>query len=778
MSEPTRAQSSQDTAAAKAGARLGPPGHVSAPFETNDPRTARRRALDKCAAYFVTCGGIVIIFSILAILLVIVDQTYPLFLAPKLAPMHRQSLGVNGVLAVGCDEYQSLGYLVHEEGIAIFDLETGAMHPAQPSLPLAGAKVVAASAEMHGNLLLGLSDNRVMLVCPKFRPTFPNGADGPRVMAPEFESGDPVALKAAKEGALRSIGLIVVDERVTAVVGLEGGALALLHEKERTGGGGMLGMDEGDSGPKKLEALELPVNLKSTANCIALAEAADYAYLGKADGELVALDIRAPDKARIASQAALATNPKPIVSLRILLGGGTILAGDAEGQVQTFHNIRQPDNTRELTRINAFAPHAGPAAVSARSQRNKSFLTGSPDGEIHVSYATTGDTQMRFKAPFGELAALAITPKGDGILAASRAGEVQTWHLDNPHPETTLHSLFGKVWYEGYDKPEHVWQSTGGTDDFESKLGMMPLVVGTIKGTFYALLFAVPLGLLSALYVSQFMHPSLRVWVKPSVEIMAAMPSVVLGFLAGLWLAPRVEAVAPGVFLAILVMPSTILLALLAWEYFPEKIRHKLPHGHEVYLLIPLVVAGLWISLALGDAANFTLFGGDYRSWLTQSLGVKYDQRNSLVVGLAMGVAVIPIIFTIAEDSLSNVPQHLKAGSLALGSTSWQAAFRVIVPTASPGIFSAVMIGFGRAVGETMIVLMATGNTPVMDLSMFTGFRALSANIAVELPEAAKDSTHYRALFLGALLLFGMTFFVNTIAEVVRLRLRRKYRVL
>ena len=143
-----------------------------------------------------------------------------------------------------------------------------------------------------------------------------------------------------------------------------------------------------------------------------------------------------------------------------------------------------------------------------------------------------------------------------------------------------------------------------------------------------------------------------------------------------------------------------------------------------------------------------------------------------------MGFAVIPIIFTIAEDSLANVPQHLRAGSLALGATRWQTALRIVLPTASPGIFSAVMIGFGRAVGETMIVLMATGNTPVMDWSIFNGFRALSANIAVELPEAPEGGTLFRVLFLAAFLLFCLTFAVNTVAELVRLKLRRKYRYL
>ena len=187
-----------------------------------------------------------------------------------------------------------------------------------------------------------------------------------------------------------------------------------------------------------------------------------------------------------------------------------------------------------------------------------------------------------------------------------------------------------------------------------------------------------------------------------------------------------------------------------------------------------LILAGV-ISFYGGTLIESSLLLGDHRIWLKQVFDVTYDQRNALVVGLAMGFAVIPIIFTIADDSLSNVPEHLKASSLALGATLWQTALKVILPTASPGIFSAIMIGFGRAIGETMIVLMATGNTPVMDWSMFNGFRALSANIAVELPEAPEGGTLFRILFLAAFLLFVMTFFINTLAELVRLRLRKRY---
>jgi phosphate transport system permease protein len=289
------------------------------------------------------------------------------------------------------------------------------------------------------------------------------------------------------------------------------------------------------------------------------------------------------------------------------------------------------------------------------------------------------------------------------------------------------------------------------------------------------LLLAVPLGVLGAMYTSQFMHPRLQRIVKPSVEIMASLPSVVLGFLAGLWLAPRLEGAFTGFLLCLVAFPLAAVAAGLLVRLVPLRLRGRWPDGTEVFWFAAVIALAMSGCFALGGPLETVLFDGSFSAWLLDSSGVRYDQRNAVVIGIAMGFAVIPIIFAIAEDAFSNVPRSLAAASRALGANRWQTVVRVVLPTASPGIFSAIMVGFGRAVGETMIVLMATGNTPILDWSAFNGFRTLSANIAVEIPEAPVGGSLYRTLFVAALLLFALTFLFNTLAEVIRHRLRQRY---
>jgi phosphate transport system permease protein len=229
-------------------------------------------------------------------------------------------------------------------------------------------------------------------------------------------------------------------------------------------------------------------------------------------------------------------------------------------------------------------------------------------------------------------------------------------------------------------------------------------------------------------------------------------------------------------FTAFLLFPaSALVVALLGQRALGDVLDAVSGHGGRLRVAIAALLRWVFltaaaVALAVGAAMLLTGIGFDPRGGVVGT----YVQRNTLVVGFAMGFAVIPIIYTIAEDALNSVPEHLRSASLACGATPWQTATRIILPTAASGVFAAIMIGMGRAVGETMIVVMAAGNTPILDWNIFNGLRALSANIAVELPEAVRDGTLYRMLFLAALTLFVMTFIVNTLAEVVRLRFRRR----
>jgi phosphate transport system permease protein len=456
---------------------------------------------------------------------------------------------------------------------------------------------------------------------------------------------------------------------------------------------------------------------------------------------------------------------------------------DAVGEQKVFSLFRPEGSSERLFgETKEFDGVGEGTPVFAPSLRNKSFLTGA-GGALSVRHLTSGATRWEGAADFEPVAAT-IDGKAEHFFIAGREGQVQRFELDDPHPEAGWRAFFGKVWYEGGPEPVYQWQSTGGSDDFEPKLSLIPLIVGSLKGTFYALLFSVPVALLAAVFSAAFLPHDMKRVVKPAMEIMASLPSVVLGFLAGIWLAPIIEDKVPSILLVCLSLPVSALLVGLLWSRQPMEVRGRFEGGREWIVLLPVLVLVSWVAWSLGPVLERFLFVyrepstgreiADFRLWWPQATGLSFDQRNSLVVGFMMGFAVIPVIFTIAEDALSNVPKTLTAAASALGASRWQVVRSIIIPVASPGIFSALMIGFGRAVGETMIVVMATGNTPVTEWNIFSGMRTLSANIAVELPEAAPGSTHYRTLFLGALVLFLLTFLLNSAAEVMRQRLREK----
>ena len=749
------------------------PANPPAPFSgTHNAHQSRRRFLDLGARVVVQSGGVLVILSILAIFVFLVREVAPLFVASTAKqiganPTGKPARTLPQASVVGVDEHLVVTYSFTTDGIAFIDLLTG-----QPLTIVGqdalGPGLITAVSRSHGrsdDVAAGTADGQVIPIVVEFATDY---ASGDRIIVPSVHAAPGFQADPTKQKILR-LAYQRTDAGIAASLYTDAGRLWYTAARS-------ISRPDG-SNSTRVESVDLTGHVPGPVTALVLDSRGETLSAGTADGYLYHFDVREIPRPVLLGGTSVAPRGTALTALAYLIGDRSLVVGTASGDVSIWMPVRlaQDSNTTRWQTIHHFAPH--PAAVTAisPSQRDKGFLTGDANGNVFVHYATSEQTLLRLPGHGVPVQSLLFAPKANGAVVLNQQGELETYAINNPHPEITFASLFLPVWYEGYSRPEHVWQSSSGTDDFEPKFGLTPLIFGTLKGTLYALLLAVPLAVLAAIYTSMFMHPDLRARIKPVIEIMAALPTVVLGFLAGLWMAPLLERIFPAVVGMVFVVPLAVMSASLAWQVVPRVVRNRMRPGAEFLLLIPVIAGAIALCVSQNQGLEALLFGGHYKEWLASHLELRYDQRNALVVGLAMGFAIIPIIFSISEEALSNVPKNLIAGSLALGATRWQTLARLVFISASPGIFSAVMIGFGRAVGETMIVLMATGNTPIIDWSLFNGFRTLSANIAVEIPEAPYGGTLYRTLFLAALLLFVITFVLNTGAEIIRQRLRKKY---
>lgn len=756
-------------------------------------RTSRAVLLiDRAARSGITLGGMGVIVAVLGILAFIVMETVPLLVGGRASlesefALSAASRDSAAFAVVGVDEYRELAYMFRGATasgaapvLSLFDPRSGESRGEVPILSLQGSSCTAADRDAKGSILaFGTSDGRVVLGRLSFSAEYVERERQSRAAWEEtavldLPVGGPILRLAARQSEGRAVIAAVQPGEAQRAdrPAAEGAGPTRLHVIRQTVHTSLLGEES-----RSTDFYDLTASIPDEVTALALTADGGRLFAGTNKGRVFRFTIEEEGDPRL-EEVLAASAASAVTSLGILLGDISLLVGTADGQLSTWFGVPDPDvgnRFRPFRRIHEFPRHEAPVAALESSPRNKSFLSLDSRGAIRYQHNTTERILFTLKPPADGVLAACLSPKSDGLLVLTGQGRVRSYRVEAPHPEVSLNALFGKIWYEGYSKPDYVWQSTGGSDEFEGKFSLIPLIFGTLKGTLYALLFAVPVAILAALYTSQFMADRVRQYVKPTVEIMAALPSVVLGFLAGLYLAPRMETLVPAIFLFLVIFPVVLMGGSLLWSRIPRRWASAVPPGFEMLALIPLVLLAIEAARWLGPGAEALLFPEGFRNWLMENAGTRYDQRNSMVVGFAMGFAVIPIIFTISEDSLSAVPRNLISGSLACGASHWQTATRIVLPAAGSGIFSAVMIGFGRAVGETMIVLMATGNTPIMDWSIFNGMRTLSANIAVEMPEAPYRGSLYRILFLAALMLLLMTSLINTSAEIIRLRLKRRF---
>jgi phosphate transport system permease protein len=733
---------------------------------------------DRAMTAFIKIGGIGIIIAVMGIFVFILAQIVPLFRGARVDGEVTAPLPVPAaqVVAMALDEWGQRPAVIAADGTTYFISPAAPTQaPSSISPALTGRTVTARQFDArHARLILGCQDGSLLVSGLHWERSQNGIVSGDTTSVLDVRIGDkPLTNVAYAEAGDRRLAVVVqADGRVTAAGFSESGGLV---------GPKTLSLD----GTQNLDGiLGTPQQVLVDERCerivIATTEG-DVYHFARSDGDHFTL---AQPRFCPFGDTNTDADHRHIASIDWLLGDVSLVMTSTHGLNRQFSLFRPTgSDTRQFGQTKTFATLPTGADAYAASSRNKCFLLAAGH-TLTLRHGTSASERIALEVPYASRA-VAISGKYQRIATAGDDGKLRLYDLDDPHPEAGLAALFGPVWYEGNNGPTYDWQSTGGSDDFEPKLSMIPLIWGTLKATLCAMIFAVPIALLAAIYTAEFMHPRFKRIVKPMMEVMASLPSVVLGFLAALWLAPLIEERVPSLITLILILPTTAMLAGWWWSGLPMRWRSLVKPGYEYLALVPLLVAvaiGAWSLGPVLEGLVFTVPGhdghmvADFRQWWVHATGLSFEQRNALVVGIMMGFAIIPLVFTISEDALSNVPKTLRSASLALGASRWQTAMRVVMPTASAGIFSALMIGLGRAIGETMIVVMATGNTPIMTGNLFDGIRTLSANIAVELPEAPQHGTLFRTLFLGAFLLFSLTFIVNTVAELLRQHLREKYK--
>ena len=834
--------------------------------------TPRRvHVVEKLVEWAIRAGGIGTLLAVALMLLFLLSVAWPLFQGAQVEEQtsHASVYGTSSVQAMGVDEDGRFVWLLEESGrLRAVQLSSGESF--MEADPFPDAQVTCVRKPLIGRTYtFGLGDGSIAQASIGFvsrqidEPDFPEGANPLQVG--EQAAIDGFIYERTAAGDLRRIsvewdlleplstpaqGSVLQVDRVESSMGEFYGLLdesdRLYVLRVRESENWMTGEVERDVATLSLSE-HLPAR-DSQPSGILLGTGGTQAFVHYPDGHLLQFDLSRFSTPEFVTELAMGAEGSRLDHLDFLPGRSTLLSADERGRLQSWFPIRpERGGLATLTPTIQFRGAGDRVQAVGLSPRSRLFAAGRESGSITVWQSTLGSVVQRLEVPAGEvLRELAFHPRQDGIVALTDRG-LHQWWVDFGYPETSLRSMFTPIWYEGYGEPEHIWQSSSSSDDFEPKLGVWPLVFGTLKATLFAMLFGAPIAVLGALFTSQYLRGRTRATMKTLVELLAGLPSVVLGFLAALVVAPYVQEHLPAILSHFFTLPLVLLAGAYLWQLQPVSLRRK-REGWRRNLCIALCLPiALWLAWGLGPWIESRFFAGDAEAWLDHRTGEAasgwfflmlplaalvvvlafslwssakaspvvslmrfgfgvlatisvafllamglqemgydargglldtYEQRNALVVGFAVGLVVLPIVYTLTEDALNEVPRSLREASLGAGATQWQTSIRVVLPFATSGIFSALMIGLGRAVGETMIVLMAAGNTPLTEWNVFNGFRTLAANIATEIPEAAVGSTHYRVLFFTALILFGMTFVINTFAEGVRRYFRAKVKAL
>jgi phosphate transport system permease protein len=871
---------------------------VRIPHTRRDAATMKRsqstpwgvKLLDSLASRVIPIGGIGTILSIFLVVFVLLANVLPLFRPSKIEAARTLSLPSGyeqESVAVGCHDSNWMAWVIRSDGtIAVFDTAASRLIkeiPPPADWPATTRIATTANSPDHRSWLVGCTDGTLRFLDlsleegflaqsdPRTEGTQPTATQDDRLVvstgeglrryltvptarwSPPLSVGDqPIrqvdlhgsqAAGAGSQDRARQWG-VVCGNRLT--VGISSTKVNRLTKKT-TEQVAMMHQDLGD----RMAGEPIAVMMHASGNRVLVASSMGEVISYRWDA------ISGNDKKELLPEYQLQLSDYGVRAATVaapLLGRETFLIGDANGAIVGVFEVRETAEQHQgganrLAAVQRMEAGTAPVRTLACSPTDRVLASWTDAGEGQLSFASTSRQLARFRDSSVPWKHCNFSPKGDAIWMVG-ANLLTQRPIALAHPEASWQSYFRPVWYEGYPQPRYMWQSSSGSVAAENKLSLIPLIFGTLKATFYTLLVGVPLALMAAVFSSEFMDRRWRRRVKPAIELMASVPSVVLGYVAAMVFAPWLREHLAWMLAILLLIPFNYLLGAHLWGLVQRDIALR-STGYRVVAVLLLLPLSVWQAGWLGHWIEERWFDGNLLRWITEGQSTSqigwqlislpmavvlvglgsgrmesllgegnywntafgrltrffvvallvwlvagsigwtlqrglgpiqplvfsggYQERNAILVASLLSFAIVPLIYTLADDALQAVPQQLRSASLGCGATTWQTAWYVVLPTAMSGIFSAVMVGFGRAVGETMVVLMAAGNTPLMDISPFNGYRTLSATLATELPEAARGTTHFRTLFLAALLLFVITLLANSIAEWVRIRYRKRF---
>jgi len=866
-----------------------------ATFTGRKKSTATRAAVllsDKLAHFVITLGGLATIAAVLLVGVFLFVVALPLFhsATTELKQSIAFNLPKNQLLASGLDESGSLLWFCNTDEIAVIEIKNGNKLLSR-STESCGLQQASCIYQPQSDLqsAFGFEDGTIRTGRIGLVTSYVPQAEIPR-QAETLNIGDFITiddviyLRSSKDITKKIVLQADLDEPISAglsrpIINIDlamttnGFCIAAIDDRgnihvEKSSFQKNLISDE--SSVSTLETTFKGAQDHSDFRFVRVSGLGDQLFVFTPSGFFERFVIRDVTSPVLMEQRQLLQKNQTITHVTRLFGGSSFVLGDDSGTTSILFTSRDTGlNTKDglatkITATFASRPNDGyqqkkDARITAisSSPRSRLFAIASADGFVRLLHASNhsiiAEISSKKESALTQTPRILLLGSREKNLVAYDGKNLASWDVAPGYPEVSFHSLFGKIWYENYPGSDYAWETTG-HESFEPKYSLVPLLFGTIKATIYSMLFATPIAIFAAIYLSQFMTPSWKSRIKPIIEMMASLPSVVLGFIAGLILAPLIESGVMIFVTSLFTVPISLLIGAFLWQFWPPGLRSRISNWRFPVVLVVALPLGIFLGSIVAKPTESLLFDGDLFAWLNgrgasgwggwvlalfplsaivatlvisrfvnpwirqrsrkwghwktvltafsifivgfflagmistaaamfldalrwetrSGIFGTYVQRNTTIVAIGMSFAIIPLIFTIADDALSSVPDHLRSGSLGTGATPWQTTVRIILPTAASGLFSAVMIGAGRAIGETMIVLMAAGNTPIMDWNIFSGFQTVSAAIATELPEATQGSTHYRILFLAAVLLFVLTFFINTVAEVVRQRFRRR----